>query len=302
MTRHTTAPGPRLWFHLEEVLPIAEHAMACTNWRLIIEPDGGPYVQPALIWESTGGRELLSSNGEPGWYDENGRIHTAAARMAQYTAAGGGGAPAAAAAIRFLPLGLPDSAWGRRPLKKISRCLGGRRFPDTLIARLRQGAARNAHWLAVDPGPGHNAERFWVVDHREGIVPDDAVWEPAYVTSPAVLSGQYPALIAQGYSAHGQGDVIARFDRPTVLRMITCLANVRARTNSDAVPLPGQVASLRFDRDALVVSWSYDDGEREVWGEIDRVHPDRDGFYAVGAYLWPWESVGIHAYSGWGPW
>ena len=45
---------------------------------------------------------------------------------------------------------------------------------------------------------------------------------------------------------------------------------------------------LCFDGDVLIVSWEYGPGTETRCREIDRVHPDADGLYAVGAYLWSW--------------
>ena len=55
--------------------------------------------------------------------------------------------------------------------------------------------------------------------------------------------------------------------------------------------MPGELAVLGFDGDVLVVSWEHDDGSHTWLHEIDRVYPDPQGRYAVGAYLWPWQAV-----------
>src|SRR4051794_7757753 len=63
----------RLWFRLDDVLPLAEHAMACLAHRITeaqaaaLTPSG-----PALIWTSTAALNVLTSNGAPPWYGERG--------------------------------------------------------------------------------------------------------------------------------------------------------------------------------------------------------------------------------------
>jgi hypothetical protein len=122
-----------------------------------------------------------------------------------------------------------------------------------------------------------------VVDHRADLLPADTAWTATTVTAAAVWHHRYPALVADGYTVRGD-DVIARFDRATVDQMAADLADVHACGET----MPGEVASLHLDGDVAVVSFSHDDGQKERWVEVDRVHPDRQGFYAIGAYLWPW--------------
>ena len=99
-----------------------------------------------------------------------------------------------------------------------------------------------------------------------------------------MAGGQYPALVADGYTVRGD-DVLARFDRRTVEEMATDLAVVNLAS------MPGELAVLRFDGDVLVVLVEHDDGVQTREREIDRVYPDPDGHYSVGAYLWPWTPV-----------
>jgi hypothetical protein len=113
---------------------------------------------------------------------------------------------------------------------------------------------------------------------------------PATVTAPAVGHGWYPTLIADGYQV-GPDDVIARFDRATVEQMALDLIERHADDNPATDAMPGEFAVLGFDGDALVVWWERDDGCQTWLAEIDRVHPDAQGRYAVGAYLWPWRAV-----------
>ncbi len=120
-----------------------------------------------------------------------------------------------------------------------------------------------------------------LVDHRDEIAPPEATWQPATVTAAAVAHGVYPALVADGYTVRGD-DVLARFDRATVEQMADDL-----RTANPA-SMPGEIAILRFGGDVLLVLWEHDDGLQTHQREIDRVYPDPDGFFSVGAYLWPW--------------
>ena len=243
--------------------------MACPSHRLTQEQTAaGARQDPALILAPTDG-VALSSNGVPLWYDQDGQVHTAEAWTWYHPASGRHGADAPPeAAHRFLPL---------------FRGSRDRRHP--LITVLRSGAQRGGHWLVVDPDPAQVAsgDRFRVVDHRDDTVPADASWVRMTVTAAAVRYGRYPALVADGYTVRGE-DLIARFDRATVEQMAADLA--LAHAHGDA--MPGEVAALRLAGDVLVVSFSQDDGHEERWVEVDRVHPDRQCYYPVGAYLWPW--------------
>ncbi len=260
----------RLYFRVEQVLPLAEHAVSCPSHYLTREQvAAGAPLRPALILASTDDGIALSSNGVPVWYDEDGQQHTALAWTWHHPASGQRGTDTTVGdADRFLPL-----YQGSRD----------RRHP--LISMLRSGAQRGGHWLVIDTDPAQVAsrDRFQVVDHRDDTLPADAPWVRATVTAGAVWHGQYPALVADGYTVSGD-DVIARFDLATVQQMAADLALVHACGDS----MPGEVAALRLAGDVVVVSFSHDDGHEERWVEVDRVHPDRQGFYPVGAYLWPW--------------
>ncbi len=260
----------RLWFRLDEVLPVATHAIACPSQRITAaQVRASARLRPALIWTTTDEADTLSSNGVPVWHDQDGHDHTAVAWTWQHPATGRRGTPNQPDAPRFLPL------TSRRD----------RRYP--LIALLRRGAARGGHWFVLDTDPASLA-RFQVVDHRDEIAPPQANWLPATVTADAVGRGEYPALVADGYTVTGDGDVLARFDRATVERMVADLDAIHADTNPRTDAMPGEFAVLRFDGDVVVVSWQHDDGVDEQLVEIDRVRPDAGGCYPIGAYLWPW--------------
>jgi hypothetical protein len=41
-------------------------------------------------------------------------------------------------------------------------------------------------------------------------------------------------------------------------------------------------------RGTVIVLWEHDDGSRTRLAEVDRVKPDPDGYYSIGAYHWLW--------------
>ena len=253
-------------------ITIAEHAMACPDHGVTTPNlrDGLP-VRPALIWTAdTGDGVALSSNGVPHWYDEDGQHHTAVARTWKHHTTGTTpGATGAGGDTAYVPL---DSASGRPPV----------------IDLLREGRHTGAHWVAIDldaiTGYRIGPDAIHLLGHRDQIGPPQATWRPALVTAAAVAGIGYPALVADGYTVRGD-DVLARFDRRTVEEMATDLAVVNLAS------MPGELAVLRFDGDVLVVLVEHDDGVQTREREIDRVYPDPDGHYSVGAYLWPWTPV-----------
>lgn len=291
----TQPSPPRLWFHLQDVLPLAEHAMACYDWQLINRSDNAsPHLEPALLWQQRNGQHEVSSNGDPMWCGTDGLPHTVTARMWQPAGTPESGPDLPRDTIGVWPLGPNhhDSSRKPRPLHLL-----GRRHRDSLIARLRAGAAQGRHWLSVAAEYGGGPHHFHVTCRGE-LAPAATRWEHGHVTSPEVRFGQYPALIAHGGSALGAGDVVARFDRATVKRMCTHLEQIHAADRRGQTAEIGQVAALRVQREIVHVLWSYHTTAGQRWVEIDRVHPDSDGYYAVGAYLWPWQRLSVHAYSG----
>jgi len=261
-----------VWFRTEEVLPLAEHAMACPSQRITTAQVRASFpLRPALIWTATADEEALSSNGVPAWYGHDGQLHAAPARTWTHPASGRRGTPACPGFdTAYLPLDPPTNPGprGKRPV----------------IEALRDGQHTGAHWIAITIAAGKpliHPDRVRLLDHRDGIAPAQARWTPAAVTAAAVARGVYPALIADGYTVRGD-DVLVRFDRPTVEQMAADLDVA----NTDS--MPGEIAVLRFDGDALLVLWEHDDGLQIRQREIDRVYPDPGGYYSVGAYLWPW--------------
>jgi hypothetical protein len=264
----------RLWFRLDEVLPLAAHATTCPSQRLTqSQVRAGARLRPGLVWTTTDEYDTLTSNGVPVWYDQDGRDHSAVAWTWRHPATGQRGTPDQPDARRFLPL------TGRG---------------HALLTLLRRGAAKGGRWLVIDTDPAC-PRRLQILDHREEIAPPQAIWVPANVTAPAVGRGVYPALVADGYTVAGH-DVLARFHRTTVEQMIADLDAIHTDANPGTDPMPGEFAVLRLataqgtnhDEDVVVVSWQRDDGVDEHLVEIDRVNPDPDGYYPIGAYLWPW--------------
>ena len=261
----------RVWFRTEEVLPLAEHAMACPSQRITTAQVRASFpLRPALIWTATADEDALSSNGVPAWYGDDGQHHAAPAWTCKHTTSGRRGSPAHAGFdTAYLPLNPPTNrARGKLPV----------------IEALRDGRRTGRHWVAINIAADKaliHPDRVRLVDHRDAIAPAEARWAPAAVTAAAVARGIYPALVADGYTVRGD-DVLARFDRPTVEQMAADLDVA----NTDS--MPGEIAVLRFDGDVLLVLWEHDDGLQNRQREIDRVYPDPGGYYSVGAYLWPW--------------
>ncbi|MFY1673959.1 hypothetical protein ACN27G_29070 [Plantactinospora sp. WMMB334] len=265
----------RFWFRLAEVLPIAEHALACPQHRITSAQAGaGDLLRPALLCTRIWGQETLRSNGVPVWYDRHqDAVHGAQASTWWHRATNRRGTDEQP---------LPE----HRILSLRQRHRGGR---PPLITLLREGARRRAHWFAIntDPALADRPERFELHGHRDDIVPADAHWQQAVVTAAAVADGRYPALVADGYSTRGD-DVLPRFDRRTVETMIADLDALHAGTNPHTDPMPGEYTVLRMHRGTVIVLWEHDGGSRTRLVEIDRVKPDPDGYYSIGAYHWPW--------------
>jgi hypothetical protein len=144
-----TAALTRLWWRLEDVLPLAEHAMACTvQARTAARTRAHAADRPALTWMSTGGMDLLTSTGEPGWHTATGQPQHAEAYTWQHRDGGYGTAWRDTYNTAHLPL----TATGGRP---------------AVIDTLRAARHTGHHWLALDivPADGHlTARRLTVTD------------------------------------------------------------------------------------------------------------------------------------------
>lgn len=263
----------KLWFRLDDVIPLAEHAMACTTHRLTeAQALTQAPLRPALIWNGTGGRDRLESNGIPGWYTEHGALHTAVASTWQHTATGRRGTvdpPLYRTA--YIPLGHTEDQPG-------------------LAVAIRSARDDQRHWMWIDIDPADAPGHFWIgfTTHRINLVPAGTAWTSAMVTCDAVAGASYPALIAAGYTTD-TGHLLARFNRTTIEDLIVDVDAIHDNPDRAHDPMPGQYPILRMlDGDVLAVYADYHDGFNTIAYETDQVHPDDDGRYSVGAYRWPW--------------
>jgi hypothetical protein len=266
----------RLWFRLDDVLPLAEHAMACTTHRITSAQTLAlaPTV-PALVWTGSPLMDILVSNGMPAWYGERGTDHAAVAYTWRHTVA-----------CTWRTTRRYGTAW-RNGYDTAYLPLDVASNEPTVIDVLRDAWHTDRHWITVDIDhtDAHLIRPSLVhaVTHRDHLVPADAAWVEATVTSTAVAGAGYPALIAEGYTTDA-GSEVPRFDRPTAERMI---ADIDAIHTTDA--LPGRYPHLRLVGDVLLVIEEHNNGERSTYRQIDVVHPDAQGRYAVGAYIWAWQ-------------
>ena len=263
-------PVERLWFRLDDVLPLAEHAVACRRHTLTAAAlTAGQGNRPALILRGDITGDILTSNGTPGWHDKTGAIHGARACTWLHRPTRQYG--------RSAPLGAPRD--GYLPLLALPGATGN--VIDWLMAE-----SGGRHWLAIDlPGTDEvliDFEQLSLHDSRLDVFPPRARWVPAAVACvPMIGGGSYPALVAPDFS-NGVGGELARFDRPTITAMIADLANRRNTSRA------GEGVALRWRGDVLFVSDVVDDVDRIRHRLMDTVVPDPGGLYPLGAYTWPW--------------
>jgi hypothetical protein len=183
----TTRPT-RLWWHLDDVLPIAEHALAAPERRLTrAQALAGSATQPALIWESEPDNDWLGSSGVPIWYQQDGTPHRVHARTWQHDQTG--------------TLGTPGQLDGATGFLRLNRRYRDRdRTP--LIKLLRRGQQTGGHWFVLDPSALHTSDGLRGIDHRDDIAPADATWIPATVICREVMDIELPAPIADGYTVY----------------------------------------------------------------------------------------------------
>ena len=264
----------RLWFPLTDVLPVAEHAVACDRHRITAaQVLAGTTLQPALIWTGTATHDILTSNGLPAWCTEHGGIHGAPARAWRHTATGRcGTARRPGHDTAYLPLGDPQ-------------------LPDTVISTLRRAHQSGQHWVNLDinTDDGHllTPHHLHLSASRDDLVPPGTTWSPATVTCADVGWAVYPALTADGYTTD-LGFEIIRFHRATVERLAADLDAIHASPDRSSDPMPGEYPHLQFSGDTVIVLEGHDDGLQESLREVDRVHPDASGLYAIGAHTWTW--------------
>ncbi|TNH21812.1 hypothetical protein FHG89_30625 [Micromonospora orduensis] len=266
----------RLWFRLDDVLPLAEHAAAASaHLRTRRQYRAGVPDQAALIWSHDADGDWLSSNGVPRWYDADGVDHRVLAETWSHTATGATGNP--------VPT---EDGQGFLPLH--TGHLDGRR---DLLDLLRYARRHEMHWFGLHPDPASEAtnDRYRISRQRGDISPPLATWTPATVTCDLVGGGAYRAMVATGYTTLSRTAVLCRFPRFAVQRMA---AHLDALYPGD---MPGEHPRLRFDGDEVAVEWEDDDGLGSRWFEDDRVVPDANRCYAIGAYRWPWTRVASEA-------
>ncbi|MGQ5265227.1 hypothetical protein ACTWLT_31190 [Micromonospora sp. ZYX-F-536] len=257
----------RMWFRVEDVLPLAEHALACPTHRLTrAQVAAGARNGPALTLSRTGTSGVLLSNGIPAWHTAQGEEQ--AARSTSWYPV-----PASSAEVQesvYLSLGQPVSGQGR------------------LIDVLRAGRALGSRWLAItadtSPGKALDVTCVRVLDRREDIAPPGVRWRPLMVTSPQVVDRSYPALAAVGCTTDA-GGLICRFD-PGTARLIAADLDGLWRLGT----MPGEYPLLRFDGDTLTLLEEHDTGDDTALDVDDRCYPDPDGYYSVGAYRWLWHT------------
>ncbi|MBG0568221.1 hypothetical protein [Actinoplanes aureus] len=263
----------RLWFRLDEVVPLAEHAMHCLGHEPAAgAPDDLGPAGPALIWTSTASLDLLTSTGLPTWYGRNGTPHAAEAQAwrdphGRYQTAGRDGYTTAC-----LPL-TSDSG-----------------IPGPVIHLLRSRVSRGKGWLTldIDPADPHlmDAYRVHVVSDRDDLVLDGAVWRPGLVTCPQVADRTYWGLVAD-HTTNG-GDLIVRFTRGIVEQIADDLQARHAAAKPAGAAPPGPAhPGLGFDGDVLAV-YRLDPGHVQPHRTTDHLTPDSDNRYPLGAYVWPW--------------
>ncbi|MEU8299712.1 hypothetical protein AB0C04_20865 [Micromonospora sp. NPDC048909] len=259
----------RLWFRVEDVLPLAEHALACPTHRLTrAQLAAGELNGPALTLTRTGARGVLRSNGVPLWHTPQGDEQATVSTFWRPSAAASSGEEPAE--DLYLPLG-PAGPAGRR-----------------VIDVLRAGRDLERPWLAITPdsSPGDPLDgmHVQVLDRRADIAPPGVRWRPAMVTSPQAAGRSYPALVADGYTTDA-GGLICRFD-PHTARLIAAVLAGGWRLGA----MPGEYPLLRFTGDTLVLLEERDTGGETRLDVDDRCYPDRDGYYSIGAYRWLWHT------------
>ncbi|MFG2064046.1 hypothetical protein ACGFIK_21800 [Micromonospora sp. NPDC048871] len=262
----------RLWFRVDDVLPLAEHAAATAAHSTTRQQyRAGLPDQAALIWYRDADGDWLTSNGVPRWYDADGTEHRALAETWTHTATGATGNPRPA-----------DDGHGVLPLH--TTFLDGRR---DLLDLLRFARRHRMHWFGLHPDPTSDAtdNRYRISRDRGDISPPLATWTPAAVTCDVVGGGAYRAMVAPGYTTLGRTGLLCRFPLFAVQCMAAHLDSLHPGR------MPGEHPRLRFDGDEAVIEWEHDDGLGSRWVEHDRAVPDANRCYAIGAYQWPWVLV-----------
>ncbi|MCI0689289.1 MAG: hypothetical protein L0Y54_18955, partial [Sporichthyaceae bacterium] len=123
-----------LWFRLDEVLPLAEHAAVATHYqRTRAQALAGAADGPALTFISDHAGDHLQSNGLPGWHNQNGHPHQVTARRWRRYGQHPDGvyhppstACAGELAHGYLPLTNPDATHHDQPIQVLRRLASAR--------------------------------------------------------------------------------------------------------------------------------------------------------------------------------
>jgi len=248
----------RLWFPLNDVLALAEHA-ARSGWHRPSpdQRDANVLGTPALVFLIDRGIAFTSSGQRPDssppwtsatvWADGHGP--DTGSRHRRSTATG------ADDRALYLPLTEPDHT-GR-----------------ALLEDLRADAAHGARWFVLDVDSDHvTFETRLTREDRPS--PGAATWIPARVEIAGLL-GPYDAQIADGRTWNGWA--IPRFTAETAARMATDTQALAVRHAPDVI----QIVRLRVE----IVSHAGTPRE-----EVETVEADADGLFPIGAYAWTWEA------------
>jgi hypothetical protein len=246
----------RLWFPLNDVLALAEHAARSGRHRTSPQQrDAEILPAPALVFLIDRGIAFTSSgqppHSSPSW--------TSIAVFADGFGPGTGSRHRRGAAIGaddralYLPLAEPGHA-GR-----------------TLLEDRRADAANGARWFVLDSDADHVT--FGTHFTREDRPAPTATWIPARVEIPDLL-GPYQAQIADGRTWNGWA--IPRFTAETAARIATDTQTLAARHAPDEI----QIVRLRVE----IVSHAGTPQE-----EVETITADPDGLFPIGAFAWTWE-------------
>jgi hypothetical protein len=266
----------RLWFRIDDILPLAEHAAATIAHRKTRQQyQAGLPDQAALIWSQDTDGDWLSSNGVPRWCDADGADHRVLAETWAHTATGATGNPVPA-----------DDGHGFLPLHTAH--LDGRR---SLLDLLRFACQQGMHWFGLHPdlASDDTNDRYRISRSRGDITPPLSTWTPTTVTCDIAGGGAYRAMAATGYTTCDGTGVLCRFPLFAVQRMAAHLDGLYPGD------MPGEHPRLRFDSNEVVIEWETDNGLDSRWIEHDRIMPDANRCYAIGAYQWPWTFVATEA-------
>ena len=257
---------PRYWFRLDDVAPLTAHALGCTEHTITrAEVLAGANTGPALVFSSTRQHATLRSNGIPTWYDHDGGEHIAYAAAWRHTPTG-----------RTSHVHLTDYAHAFLPLT------------GQVMHQIRTAGHRGHSWISIhlDSRDQHLISPYAIrtaTGHDE-VVPAAARWRPAMVTCPELGDSAYPAQIPDGYTTT-TGHALPRFTRDTIGRIAADLDDLRIEA------APGTHPILRLHADDLTVLQEQPYDGNWTCRQVDRLHPDHDGRFALGAYQWAWEIV-----------